>query len=256
MSVQRSKPMSCEQAVPQTPNVLSSHRQTTQPGQHPQLSNTSSCPEDGRPKMTRRFSTSNTNGYYQPEGTNSDELDFRGNPQLFSNAPTDDLYNQLRTHCELAHRAVVEIVDRRKDDIQRLKDEFTKKEQEQRLVFEKRLKESLEVHRRDHSRYKQDMETKVRSLEIQLAERVAAQNAMEKAHKGSIESLERQLSDHKLRIHKVEGDHEELQRKHSLLLNEKQELQHDYDNLHEQIGQMKSMFMGLGSSKKRRVSEL
>mmetsp|Transcript_32224 Transcript_32224/g.51676 ORF Transcript_32224/g.51676 Transcript_32224/m.51676 type:complete len:239 (-) Transcript_32224:166-882(-) len=201
---------------------------------------------------TRRFSQSN--GFYSPEGDKPNA--YLSNTQLFANTSTDSLFNQLKTHTELALRASTEAFDRRKEELTTLRQQFAKRLEEQRCLYEKQLSKQNEAHQTEYNRLKHDTESKIKSLEIQLAERVAAQNAMEKSNKEKFDTLNVQITEKTQRVNKLEADYEEIQKKYADLQKEKQELQHEHDNLNEQVQRIKSMMLGVGSNKKRRINEM
>merc|ERR1712129_510183 len=96
----------------------------------------------------------------------------------------------------------------------------------------------------------------VTNFKKEFAERVAAQNALEKSNKEKYDSLNKTIAEKNIRISKIEVDYEELQRKYAEVQQEKQELQHEHDNLNQQVQRIKSMMLGVGSNKKRRLTEI
>ena len=161
-----------------------------------------------------------------------------------------------QTHTELALRAAAEAIARRKEEMTNIKQQYTKKLEEQKILYEKQLSKQNKAHQLEFNRLKHETESKIKNLEIQLAERVAAQNALEKSNKEKYDSLNSQLTEKTLRINKIESDYDELQRKYTEIQKEKQELQHEHDNLNEQVQRIKSMMLGVGSNKKRRITEI
>eukprot|EP01084_Bolivina_argentea_P220748 374057_1 len=176
-------------------------------------SSTTSTRAPGSAAPTRRFSEAN--GYYSPEGTKTNY--YSNTPLSYENISTDSLYNQLKTHTELALRVSAEVLSRRKEELANFKQEYTKKIEELKSIQDKQLKKQHESQQRDLGRIKQETESKVKNLEIQLAERVAAQNAMEKSNKEKFDSLNSQITEKNLRINKIETDYEDLQRKYTEL---------------------------------------
>ena len=59
-------------------------------------------------------------------------------------------------------------MDRRKEEMGRLREEYLKKEEEQKHIYEKQLSKQMETRQIEFARYKQDSENKVKSLEIKL----------------------------------------------------------------------------------------
>lgn len=137
-----------------------------------------------------------------------------------------------------------------------IKQQYTKKLEEQKILYERQLLKQNETAQSQFNRLKNETQSKIKNLEIQLAERVAAQNALEKSNKEKYDSLNNQLTEKTSRINKIEADYEELQRKYNEIQKEKQELQHEHDNLNEQVQRIKSMMLGVGSNKKRRITEI
>ena len=200
----------------------------------------------------RKYSQSN--GFYSPEGDKTNP--YMSNAQLFENTSTDSLYNQLKTHTELALRASTEAFERRKLEMMTIKQQYSKQIEQQKILYEKQLTKQNDNHQMEYNRLKHETESKIKNLEIQLAERVAAQNALEKSNKEKYDSLNAQLTEKTSRINKIESDYEDLQRKYTEIQKEKQELQHEHDNLNEQVQRIKSMMLGVGSNKKRRITEM
>ena len=137
-----------------------------------------------------------------------------------------------------------------------MKQELQKRLDDQKNVFDKQLAQNAEKHKRAFVRLKGEAEAKIKMLEIQLAEHVVEKQTLKKANQEQHDQLMNQLEEKTQRIHKLESDYEELQRKHAEMHNEKQELQHDFNSLNEQVQRIKSMMLPLGSSKKRRVTEM
>ena len=156
----------------------------------------------------------------------------------------------------MALRAATEALARRKEEMATIKQQYTKKIEEQKILYEKQLLKQNESHQSEFNRLKCETESKIKNLEIQLAERVAAQNALEKSNKEKYDSLNNQLTEKSSRINKIEADYDELQRKYTEIQKEKQDLQHEHDNLNEQVQRIKSMMLGVGSNKKRRITEI
>ena len=220
------------------------------------------------------------NGYYTPEGTKSEMTSssspYMSNSQLYVNTSTESLYQQLKvrpldctlyllylyqahcgqTHVELAHRACSEVVVRKTKDTIQMKKELQKRLEDQKSLYVKQLTEMQQKHKRTFDRLKHDTDSKIKTLDIQLAERVVENNTLTKSYNEKFDSLTNQLDEKTQRIHKIEADYEELQRKYTEIQNEKQELQHEFNNLNEQVQRSKTMMLPLGSNKKRRVTEM
>merc|ERR1719245_452529 len=113
----------------------SSTSKSNQPGiQTPQTTDTQT--------NTRRYSQ--INQYYSPEGNKSNTTNgYLSNDQLYGNTSTENLYNQLKTHTELASRAATELLDRRKEELANFKQEYNKKIEEQKSLFDKKLTKQI-----------------------------------------------------------------------------------------------------------------
>merc|ERR1712129_76060 len=164
------------------------------------------------------------------------------------------LYNQLTTHVELAHRAAAEVTLRRKQENEQMKRELHKRLEEAKNQYDKHLAQNGDTHKRAYDRLQTETSGKIKTLEIQLAERVVEQSALKKSYQEKFDSLQNQLEEKTQRIHKIESDYEELQRKYTECLNAKQELQHEHNSLNEQVQRIKSMIC-LSAQTKRDVSQ-
>lgn len=101
-----------------------------------------------------------------------------------------------------------------------------------------------------------DYNKKIRNLEVDLAERVASQKASEKSTRETIESLKSQLREKNVRLDKVEKENVDLMHKYQQTASEKQDVEHEFQSLQEQVQKIKAMWMGVGPSKKRKYSHM